>query len=84
MDDSFIRKRVNEASLRRGDRPWALSRVIYKLIMLSQYLKILKSHADDVYGIKARTTLSFYTVLSIMCVVVPTIFFVAVLLFKIF
>jgi hypothetical protein len=52
--------------------------------MLSQYLKILKSHADDVYGIKARTTLSFYTVLSIACVVVPTIFFVAVLLFKIF
>ncbi len=52
--------------------------------MLNQYLKILKNHANDVYGVKAKTTLSLYTILSIACVVVPTLFFITVLLFKIF
>lgn len=67
-----------------GDRPRARSRVIYILDMLNQYLKILKNHADNVYGVKARTTLSLYTLLSIACVVVPTVFFIVVLLLKIF
>ena len=52
--------------------------------MLKEYKRILKSHADDVYGVGAKQTLSFYTVLSIACIVVPTAFFVVLLVLKLF
>ncbi len=52
--------------------------------MLKEYKRILKAHADDVYGVGAKQTLSFYTVLSIACVVVPTVFFVVLLVLKLF
>lgn len=52
--------------------------------MLKEYKRILKAHADDVYGVGAKTTLSFYTILSIACVVVPTVFFLVLLVLKLF
>ncbi|MEQ9620149.1 MAG: hypothetical protein RIG61_13390 [Deltaproteobacteria bacterium] len=52
--------------------------------MLKEYLRILKEHSDDVYGVGARTTLSLYTVLSIACIVVPLLFFLIVLVLKLF
>lgn len=52
--------------------------------MLKEYLRILKKHSDDVYGVGARTTLSVYTVLSIVCVVIPTLFFLILILLKLF
>ena len=52
--------------------------------MLKEYKRILKAHADDVYGVGAKQTLSFYTVLSIACVVVPTTFLLVVLVLKLF
>lgn len=52
--------------------------------MLKEYRKILKEHADDVYGVGAHTTLSLYTLLSIACIVVPVTFFVIVIVLKLF
>lgn len=52
--------------------------------MLKEYRKILKQHSDDVYGVGAHTTLSFYTLLSIACVVVPVAFFLIVIILKLF
>lgn len=52
--------------------------------MLKEYLRILKEHSDDVYGVGARKTLSLYTLLSIACVVVPVTFFLVVILLKLF
>lgn len=52
--------------------------------MLKEYLRILKKHSDDVYGVGAKTTLSFYTVLSIACVVLPTLFFLILIISKLF
>lgn len=52
--------------------------------MLKEYLRILKKHSDDVYGVGARTTLSVYTVLSIACIVLPTLFFLVLIILKIF
>lgn len=52
--------------------------------MLNEYLRILKKHSDDVYGVGARTTLSVYTVLSIACVLIPTLFFLVLIILKIF
>jgi hypothetical protein len=52
--------------------------------MLKEYLRILKKHSDDVFGVGARTTLSVYTVLSIACVVIPTLFFLILIISKLF
>lgn len=52
--------------------------------MLKEYLKILRRHSDDVFGVGARKTLSFYTILSIACVVVPVLFFLILLVSKVF
>ncbi|HVY55896.1 MAG TPA: hypothetical protein VHC46_09090 [Thermodesulfobacteriota bacterium] len=52
--------------------------------MLKEYLRILRKHSDDVFGVGAKTTLSFYTILSIACVVIPVLFFLIVILSKIF
>lgn len=52
--------------------------------MLKEYLRILKKHSDDVYGVGARTTLSVYTVLSIACIVIPMLFFLVLIILKIF
>jgi hypothetical protein len=52
--------------------------------MLKEYLRILKKHSDDVYGVRARTTLSVYTVLAIACVLIPTLFFLVLIILKIF
>jgi hypothetical protein len=52
--------------------------------MLKEYLRILKKHSDDVFGVGARTTLSFYTILSIACVVIPLIFFLILIISRIF
>jgi hypothetical protein len=52
--------------------------------MLKEYLRILKKHSEDVYGVGARTTLSVYTVLSIACVVIPTLFFLMLIISKLF
>jgi len=52
--------------------------------MLKEYLRILKNHSDDVFGVGARKTLSFYTILSIACVVVPVLFFLILIISKVF
>jgi hypothetical protein len=52
--------------------------------MLKEYLRILKKHSDDVFGVGARTTLSFYTILSIACVVIPLLFFLILIISRIF
>ncbi len=52
--------------------------------MLNEYLRILKKHSEDVFGVGARTTLSVYTVLSIACVVIPVLFFLVLIILKIF
>ncbi|MFI5321982.1 MAG: hypothetical protein ACHQ6U_00295 [Thermodesulfobacteriota bacterium] len=52
--------------------------------MLREYLRILKEHSDDVFGVGARTTLSIFTVLSIACIVVPLLFFLILILHKLF
>jgi|JRYK01.1.fsa_nt_gb hypothetical protein len=52
--------------------------------MLKEYLRILKKHSDDVFGVGARTTLSFYTILSIACVVIPLLFFLILVISRIF
>lgn len=52
--------------------------------MLKEYLRILKKHSEDVFGVGARTTLSFYTILSIACVVIPLIFFLILIISRIF
>jgi len=52
--------------------------------MLKEYLRILKKHSDDVFGVGARTTLSFYTVLSIACVVIPLLFFLILIISRMF
>ncbi len=52
--------------------------------MLKEYLRILKEHSEDVFGVGARTTLSVYTLLSIACVVVPLTFFLVVIVLKLF
>jgi hypothetical protein len=52
--------------------------------MLKEYLRILKKHSDDVFGVGARTTLSVYTVLSIACIVIPTLFFLILIILKLF
>lgn len=57
---------------------------LYLNSMLKEYLRILKEHSDDVYGVGARKTLSLYTLLSIACVVVPVTFFLVVILLKLF
>lgn len=59
-------------------------RVIYIESMLKQYIKILKSHAGDVFGYRAKEALSFYTILAIASVVLPTVFLIGVLVSKIF
>lgn len=52
--------------------------------MLKEYLRILKKHSADVFGVGARTTLSFYTILSIACVVIPLLFFLILIISRIF
>lgn len=52
--------------------------------MLKEYLRILRKHSDDVFGVSARTTLSFYTILSIACVVIPLLFFLILIISRIF
>jgi hypothetical protein len=52
--------------------------------MLKEYLRILRKHSDDVFGVGARTTLSFYTILSIACVVIPLLFFIILIISRIF
>jgi hypothetical protein len=52
--------------------------------MLKEYLRILRKHSDDVCGVGARTTLSFYTILSIACVVIPLLFFLVLIISRIF
>ncbi|HET7290246.1 MAG TPA: hypothetical protein VFJ67_07380 [Thermodesulfobacteriota bacterium] len=52
--------------------------------MLKEYLRILRKHSDDVFGVGARTTLSFYTILSIACVVIPLLFFLILIISRIF
>lgn len=59
-------------------------RVKYITKMLKEYLRILKNHSDDVFGVGARKTLSIYTILSIACVVVPVLFFLILLVSKVF
>jgi len=52
--------------------------------MLKEYLRILRNHSNDVFGVGARKTLSFYTVLSVACVVIPILFFLILIISKIF
>ncbi len=52
--------------------------------MLKAYLRILKKHSEDVFGVGASTTLSVYTVLSIACIVLPTLFFLVLIIRRIF
>jgi len=52
--------------------------------MLSEFKRILKEHSDDVYGIGAYKTLSFYTVLSLACILIPVLFLLILGLWKLF
>lgn len=52
--------------------------------MLKEYLRILKEHSEDVFGVGARTTLSLYTLLAIACIVVPVTFFLIVIILRLF
>lgn len=52
--------------------------------LLKEYRRILKAHSDEVYGVSAKTTLSFYTILSIACIVVPVVFLLTLLVLKLF
>jgi len=52
--------------------------------MIKEFKRILKQHSDEVFGVRAKTTLSIYTVLAIACVVVPTVFFIALTVSKLF
>lgn len=52
--------------------------------MLSEFKRILKEHSDDVYGIVAYKTLSFYTVLSLACILIPVLFLLILGLWKLF
>jgi len=52
--------------------------------MLSEFKRILKEHSDDVYGIGAYKTLSFYTVLSLACIFIPVLFLLILGLWKLF
>jgi len=52
--------------------------------MLKEYLRILRNHSNDVFGVGARKTLSFYTVLSVACVVIPILFFLILIISRIF
>jgi len=52
--------------------------------MLKKYLRILRNHSNDIFGVGARKTLSFYTVLSVACVVIPILFFLILIISRIF
>ncbi len=50
--------------------------------MLKEYMRILKQHSDDVFGIRSKLSLSIFTVLAILCVVVPILFFLTLTILK--
>jgi len=52
--------------------------------MLSEFKRILKEHSDDVYGVGAYKSLSFFTVLSIACILVPVVFLLILGLWNLF
>ena len=52
--------------------------------MLSEFKRILKEHSDDVYGVGAYKTLSFYTILAIACILIPVLFLLILGLWKVF
>lgn len=52
--------------------------------MLKRYLKIIKDQSEDVFGVKARKTLSVYTIFSVACVILPLIIVFSLLVNKIF
>lgn len=52
--------------------------------MLNKYFKIIKNQSEDVFGVKARKTLSIYTVFSAACVILPLIIVFSLLVNKIF
>jgi len=52
--------------------------------MLSEFKRILKEHSDDVYGVGAYHTLSFYAILAIACILVPVIFLLILGIWNIF
>lgn len=52
--------------------------------MWSEFKRILKQHSDDVYGVASYKTLSFYTVLSIACIVIPVLFLLALGIWQLF
>jgi len=57
---------------------------VHKISILSEFKRILKSHSDDVYGVGASKTLSFYTIFSIACILVPVLFLLILGIWKLF
>ena len=57
---------------------------MHKISILSEFKRILKSHSDDVYGVEASKTLSFYTIFSIACILVPVLFLLVLGIWKLF
>ncbi len=52
--------------------------------MYKEFKRILKAHSDDVYGIASYKTLSFYTIMSLCCILIPVLFLLILGLWKLF
>ena len=55
-----------------------------EISIIREFKRILKAHSDDVYGVGASKTLSFYTIFSIACIVVPVLILLILGLWKLF
>lgn len=52
--------------------------------MIRKYIDIIKNQSEDVFGIKAKKTLSIYSVFSVASVVVPIVIVFFLLISKFF
>ena len=52
--------------------------------MFDNYFKVVKNQSEDVFGVKAKKTLSIYSVFSAACVILPLIIVLSLLANKIF
>jgi len=51
--------------------------------MLKEFLKKLNEQSQDVFGVSAKKTLSVYSVFAVMSIVVPLLFILFLLLYKV-
>lgn len=52
--------------------------------MLRKYIDIIKNQSEDVFGIKAKKTLSVYSIFSVASVIIPLLIVFLLLINKIF